>query len=261
MNSRMSRSISPDELQLLIAGYVLNDLSSEEAAIMEQLLEDPEVVQAIEQMQQTLETVYAPPEVQPSPQLRAAVMRVFEAEMTAAKIPHRVAPLAPAAPVVWLPGWVKALGIAKAILIVALSISNFILWRSLQAQQAQVQPEALVFSLQPTDALSAPAEVVVKINPDTLQGTLNVKNLPPLEPGKVYVLWTVVAPNAPFTTDAKNAILTQVFTAEEQGNQSQQLILPRVFQNPDLVKAVAVTVEDATAPQQHNSSPILIQRL
>lgn len=262
----MSRSIPPEELQLLMAGYVLNDLTDEEAAVVETLLVNPEMTQAIAQMQSTLEQVYSPPEVQPPPHLRDAVLKAFHATTPNSALTPSTPPLSEVAPVAVLPRWAKALGAIAALLIVSLSVSNYWLWRSLQMRIAQNQPiepvsEILVFSLQPTPSLETPAEVVVRVNPETLQGTLTVENLPPLAPGKVYVLWTVVDPDAPFTTDPKNAILTQVFTVDHPDDQTQAIILPRAFQEPDVVRAIAITVEDATAPQQHKSAPILIEQL
>ncbi len=251
----MNPSTPPDELQQLLAGYVLNNLSDEEAAMVEQLLQDPEVNQSVEQMQAALEAAYAPPEVQPPPHLRQRVMQAFESQV----LPVVVSATPP--PVVLLPRWIKALGAAAAALIVALSVSNYLLWRSLQSQQAQLNQAPLVLSLQPTETLNVPASVMVQLDPDTLQGTLIIENLPPLAPDKVYVLWTVLAPNAPFTTDAKNAILTQVFTVEEPGSQTQPLILPRAFQNLDLIAAIAISIEDAETPQNHESAPILFQPL
>jgi hypothetical protein len=102
----------------------------------------------------------------------------------------------------------------------------------------------------------------VVINPDTLAGSLKVDNLPPLDPGSVYVLWTVVDPNARVTTDEKNAILTAVFTVDENGQVSQPIDLPAVYRrDPGLIRAVAITQESADVPQAHRSKPILIQRL
>ncbi|MDX2211850.1 MAG: anti-sigma factor [Oculatellaceae cyanobacterium bins.114] len=250
----MSQPIPPEELQLLIAGYILNDLNDEEAAIVETLLDDPEIAKSVRHMQRTLEMTYDPPEVHPPAHLRESVMKNANRLTDLPFQTNDVVPLTK------LPRWVKGLGAVAATLIIGLSISNYWLWRSLQTQQAQTQQAPLVLALQPTDNLDAPASVLVEVNPDTLQGTLMVENLPPLEPGKVYVLWTVLTPDAPFTTDAKNAILTQVFTVEA-GNQMQPLIFPKAFQDLNWVKAIAITIEDSAEPQRHNSVPILIRQL
>ena len=68
-------------------------------------------------------------------------------------------------------------------------------------------------------------------------------------------------PNVPVTTDEKGAILTAVFTVDADGAQTQEIDLPRVFESVEDVKAIAVSVESADAPQKHQSSPILSEQL
>ncbi|MEO1621344.1 MAG: anti-sigma factor, partial [Cyanobacteria bacterium J06632_3] len=87
------------------------------------------------------------------------------------------------------------------------------------------------------------------------------EGLPTLSPDQVYVLWTVVKPNTPATTDHKDAILTTVFTVDDSGNQTQEIALPSVFEDVNSVKAVAISIESSTAPEEHEASPILIKRL
>ncbi|NEP20277.1 MAG: hypothetical protein F6J97_25925 [Leptolyngbya sp. SIO4C1] len=67
--------------------------------------------------------------------------------------------------------------------------------------------------------------------------------------------------DAAYTTDDKNAILTEVFTVNDQALLSEQILVPRAFRDADLVEAVAITIEDAEAPQRHESAPILIKQL
>jgi len=248
----MKPPLSPDEIQTLIAGYVLYDLTPEEAELFEQLLaEDPAIATAVTQMQQALELAYGEPEMAPSPALQA---RILASSTTA--IPPTAAPPLRRSRRPWVPLW----NVAAAALIVGLSVSNYGLWQSLQATRQQLaQSESLILTLQPTTD-EVPGTVTVALNRDNLQGTLTVENLPPLPPEKVYVLWTVLQPNAPFTTDPKNAILTQVFTVDASGQGIESIVLPAAFQT-SAVEAIAITVEDATAPQLHRSQPILLQRL
>jgi hypothetical protein len=137
------------------------------------------------------------------------------------------------------------------------------LWRALQATRNQMQAaDVLTVSLEPAAGSSAEAATaMVRLDLDNLEATLDVDNLPPLPEGQVYVLWTVLQPNAPFTTDDKNAILTEVFTAENQGDGGVAISLPGVYRDLDWIKAIAITVEAADSPQQHRSSPILIEML
>jgi hypothetical protein len=105
------------------------------------------------------------------------------------------------------------------------------------------------------------ASAIVEVDPNALAAKLEVKNLPPLSPGKVYALWTVLKPNAPFTTDDKSAILTEVFQVDDRGNFSQVIVVPPAFRSQNLVTKVAITVEDAGEPQRHTGSPIMITGL
>ncbi|NJN29062.1 MAG: hypothetical protein HC824_00235 [Synechococcales cyanobacterium RM1_1_8] len=256
----------------------------------------------IAQTEASLEATYWPAELSPPPQLRDATLAAFAAATASDAasvdpledevaqainqpvmqavmgIDNQIPPLETISRAALLPRWAKVVGAIAAAAIAALAGSNYWLWRSLQNQsqllQAAIQAEEVAQSslrqvaLQPTDGLSqivtdvAAVVVTVDLNSAALTGRLNVKNLPPLEPGQVYVLWTVLTSDAPFTTDDKGAILTQVFRVEGDGKQSQSLSLPQAFQAaPELVEAIAITVEDAAAPQGHRAAPILIKQL
>lgn len=244
----MTKSSSENELQRLMAGYVLYNLTPEEAASLAVLMADnPMIVQEIEQLQKILEQAYAPSVIPPPAHLQE---RLFETA------------LVPSVP--RLRRWrISRWGLLAAGLIVGLGISNAVLWRSLQTMQAQLQPttERTVVLTSAADAIPDTTSVLVEIDPGTYQATLTGENLPALPPGKVYALWTVLQPEAPFTKDAKNAILTQTFTADEQGQVSLQIPLPGVYQNFQWIRAIAITVESAEAPQRHEASPILIETL
>ena len=67
--------MTSEQLQLLIAGYVLGDLNANEAKEFEQLLAtNPAIVREVAAMQQALELSYAPPEVSPPRKLRSQVL-------------------------------------------------------------------------------------------------------------------------------------------------------------------------------------------
>lgn len=254
----MARSMPSEyseHLQLMIAGYVLGDLDADEAMEFEQLLaNDPAIAAEVTQMQSALETAYTPVEVQPPPHLRSAIMAAQATGMNSQRRPSTTV----AKPVRRFP-WNQALGAAAAMVIVALGINNYQLRQALQATQAEMPSETLTYVLQTETVEDASAMVVV--NPDTLEATLTVRNLPPLPVGKVYVLWTVLEQGAPFTVDAKSAILTEVLNVDAQGNVSQTITVPRVYRSEELVSKVAITVEDATAPQRHEGAPVMITSL
>jgi len=249
-------SISEEELQLLIAGYVLGDLSSEEAVQFEQLLaQDPTIAIEVSQMQAVLETTYAPTEVTPPADLRS---RILTAAETQTDQPAIVTPLPKLRRRISLR---SILEIAAAAVIVALGINNYRLSAALQSSQAETQKyAALSYQLQATQTSSSASAKVV-VDPNTLQGKIIVNNLPPLAPGKVYVLWTVLEPSAPFTTDAKDAILTQTFQVNDRGSLTQDITVPVAFRSKELVTKVAVTIEDAAAPQKHVGKPIMVATL
>lgn len=254
----------PSEQQLLMAGYILGDLSPEEAIAFEQLLAaDPSLMQELAQMQQALDLTYGV-EVQPPPHLRDSILKAHQTEqhLQSAASSAAIAPASVRHPSrSWKRIWIGTLGATAAALIVGLSISNYVLWRSLQAlQKPQPAENVLTLSLAATEAnLSGSAQII--IDPATLEAQLQVEGLPPLAEGQVYALWTVVDANAPVTTDEKNAILTDVFTVDAQGNQLKQIALPSVFRDRSLVRAVAISIENASDPQSHRSTPILIEQL
>ncbi|MEN9225354.1 MAG: anti-sigma factor [Thermostichus sp. HHBFW_bins_43] len=248
-------SVSPEALQLWLAGYILGDLSPEEANHLENILKlHPELQQELQALQQTLEMAYEVEELQPPPALRASLLQA-QAEQTV----NPVAPLPSSAPVPkGSPLWLRGIGALAAGLIVALGLGNLYLWRRLQVAQIQEIPtEVLTYELQPT-AETLTGSVTVQVDPNRLQGSLVARDLPPLPEGRVYALWVVLEPGAPFTTDEAGAILTAAFRVDEAGNREQPLHLPPVFQSLEWVRAVAITEEEDGRPQDHQGSPLWI---
>ncbi len=245
----MAMSMPSEELQLLMAGYVLGDLSPDEAAEFERLLgQDPAIAAEVAQLQKALETSYAPPELMPPPHLRAAILAKADEVQSGPTISRTRRFLS----------WRTGLELAAAGLIGALGVNNYRLQQALQISQAETQQyAALTYVLDATRSESQASATVV-VNPNTLEATITVKNLPPLPPGRVYALWTVVKPDAPFTTDRHQAILTEVFQVDAQGEFSQTIAVPKAYRAQEQVAKVAVTIENSDAPQQHTGTPILI---
>lgn len=241
-----------EELQLLIAGYVLGDLSPEEAAEFERLLvQDPAIAEELAQMQKALEIPYTPAEVAPPPHLRSVILdnvRTVNSEIDPPVVPRSRRKLP----------WRSVMEVAAAAIIVALGINNYRLQQALQTAQAETQKYASLTYILDATKTDSQASATVVVNPNNLEATIAVKNLPPLPPGRVYALWTVVKKDAPFTTDDKKAILTEVFQVDERGNFSQTIPVPKAYRSKELVTKVAVTMEDANAPQKHVGSPIMI---
>lgn len=252
----MASSMPSEQLQLLIAGYILGDLDPDEAATFEQLLaENPAMSIEVNRMQKALELAYAPAEVLPPARLRSAVLSPTPPIQSISQPPARATQQTSFSS--GFP-WGKAAGVAAAFLLISLGINNYRLWQTLQTVQAQRQQfEPLTYALKPTSpANSATATVIV--DPNTLEANLIVNDLPLPPPGKVYVLWTVLEEGAPLTTDDKDAILTEVFEVDADGDFAQTISVPDVYRSEALITKVAVTVEDADTPQAHVGSPILI---
>ncbi|MGB3201126.1 MAG: anti-sigma factor, partial [Nodosilinea sp.] len=238
-----------------------------ESATLGRLLRaDPSLQRDLDQMQQALEVVYAGDQMTPPAHLRQAVLSAATAAERETVQPMLTAQGDRTDSALGWGTWRWRLAWTAAVALIAgLSLSHLMLWRTLRLERAQRPSSetitvALSLSEGPENATPGQAQVV--INPDSLAGFLRAENLPPLEPGSVYVLWTVLDPNAPVTVDQKNAILTTVFTVDEQGNVTQPIDLPAVYRHdPSLVRAVAISKEQAAAPQAHQSPPLLIQPL
>lgn len=249
----MSEVVISEDQKLLMAGYVLGDLNQEEGQLLEQLLAaNPHLQTDLAALQQSLEVTYGS-EISPPVRLKSAVLSAVH------PVPERAGNRR------FMLQWaVGGLGMAAALLAAALGLQNYTLRQALQARQsapiAQSETEPLTFELK-AEQNSQSGEVTLIVYPDESSAELRAQGLPPLPEGEVYALWTVVRDDAPVTTDRKNAILTAVFTVDEAGRQSQQITVPGVYRDRSLLKAVAVTIEGAAAPQKHQSDPILIQRL
>lgn len=257
----MSGATSSEHIQLLIAGYVLGDLSSDEAEELARLIrENPALSREINALQEISETTQGITEVAPPAHLKS---RILAPELHK---PHTPAIASPPSSRRIL-SWPLVGGAIAASLILALGINNYRLWVALQVTRtelAQAQSGSppiapLMYSLESAEA-SSPASASVVVDPDTLEAQLTAQNLPALPPEKVYAVWTVPQEDAPVTTDAKGAILTGVFQVEDDSPVSTTLTVPVVYRRPELVAKVAVTVEDAVSPQQHTGSIVLISQ-
>ena len=246
-------SLPPRCEQVLISGYVLGNLSPAEAMLFEEILtEKPEVAQQVIELQQTLELAYFPAEVTPPPTLKAKLLAA-NAALNTSKPAEATANFLTK----WRQklSWGKVLAAISAALILGLSITNYWFWQTLQRASLETpESEKLVYSLQGVDS-EAKAKLIV--NPHKLDATLTVSNLSPLPEGKVYALWTVVGKEAPFTTDSKGAILTEVFQVNNQGEVSKQIAVPRVHRNNQQIQKIAITIENESAPQAHTGSILM----
>lgn len=254
--------LPPECEEQLIAGYVLGDLNPVEAALFEEILaENPELTLQIAELQQALTITYEFPEVLPPSELRTKILaRTANQRNQIAQIARDLDLMANISFILSTKfPWGKVLGAVAAAAVMGLSVANYRLWQTLQQTSLEApESQQLVYKLQGTEEQAAEAKVKLAVNPNKLEGTLSVNDLPPLPPGLVYVLWTVVGNNAPFTTDEKGAILTEVFQVNDEGNLSRNIVVPEAYRTSQTIKKLAVTIEKRAAPQAHQGSILLV---
>ena len=253
----MSTVLPPECEQLLITGYVLGNLSPAEALLLQEMLaENPDLNEQVVAMQEALDLAYAPLEVSPPANLRDRILAAATEQTETVKPVADEQPIA-AIPKSTLP-WSKILGAISLAIITTLGIANYRLWQSVQTAKTtdtktDTQSDRLTYLLSSEDRTNkSTAELIV--NRDRLNATLDANNLPPLPSEKAYALWTVVGKDVPYTTDEKGAILTAVFQVNELGNFSQEIAIPQPHLEPKTVQKIAITVEDVSAPQNHQGS-------
>lgn len=243
--------------QLLISGYVLGDLSPAEALLFEEMLrENPDLREQVTAMQQALDLAYTYPEVKPSDTLRDRILATANSQATEDRLVKPGAVNNSEANSVrgFILSGNKILGAIAIAIIAALSIINYRLWQTIQtANISNTKGDRLVYLLRSQD-LNQKSTAKLIVDPDRLNATLTVDNLPPLPPEKVYALWTVVGKDVPYTTDEKGAILTAVFQVDESGNFTQEIAVPQPHLEPRTIDKIALTIEDISAPQAHQGS-------
>jgi anti-sigma-K factor RskA len=238
--------------QLLITGYVLGDLSPAEAALFAEIVADnPEILERVAEFQRTLEWAYAPPEIAPPPALRAKILN----EAGKKNVPARTSVLDIFNSRIF---WGKVLGGLTVVTIAALGIANYHLWQSLQqAKNENRIIDTVAYTLK-SPKQNELGVVKLMVDPNRLEATLNVINLSPLPSGKVYALWTVVGTDAPYTTDAKGAILTTTFQVNADGTFFQKIAVPPLYRTNRSIDKLAVTIESASAPQTHQGAILFV---
>jgi anti-sigma-K factor RskA len=243
-------TLPPECEQLLIAGYVLGNLSPAEALLFEEMLrENPGVREQVIAMQEAFDLAYAAPEVSPPVGLRDRILTAANAQQTALTTAQASSKINTVTPKSRL---AKILGAIALLTIACLSIANYQLWRSVQTAEVAQVTNQKTYLLQGKDLPTTQVKLIV--NPNQLKGTLIAQNLPPLAAKKVYALWTVVGKDAPYTTDQKGAILTAVFQVDQGGNFTQEIAVPQPHLESKTIEKIALTVEDISAPQNHTGS-------
>jgi Anti-sigma-K factor rskA len=255
----MREPLSPEQIEALMAGYVLGDLSGEETQEFEQILrEDPNLMNRVQRLQETLDVLpYALPEVEPPPNLRDAILA---ATATAPQ---------PARSISRLP-WGKLVASIAALVAIALGLDNYRLRQDLQvarqdlndaltqvktAQQRETvinvlqQPDTRVFSLAGTDKANK-ASGSIAIDSQDKRAVIVFKNLPTPPEGQIYRLWAII--------DNKK-IACADFKATQQGNVLEEFALPAEACSTNN-STLAVTLEPFPAPPQPVGPAVMVER-
>ncbi|MGF1519696.1 MAG: anti-sigma factor domain-containing protein [Nodosilinea sp.] len=192
----MNSTTLPENWRSLLAGYVLNDLTTEETALVEQWLEQyPEVASELEALATTWESLpTALTPVTPPPGLRD---RILSAAQTPA--PEPALELAPE-PVIRRRRWpwgqmVLALSwVATVIALAAALQENQRLRLALLQQEAVVasfsQPANQLYTLGGTE-VEPQANARLVVSPTDQTALIVTTDLPPLGADQVYRLWAL----------------------------------------------------------------------
>lgn len=228
----MIRSTNDPDRTDLVAGYILDDLSPEEAARLNQALaESPQLYEEIESFQEAFSLLpYDMPILEPSARLKDKILSAASQPITGASLESshdNVVPLANPSHRSWK-RWIPAISTSiAAIAVIALGINQVLLGRQfqqtaalqqqleatntelkrlkseLQANQATIarlsEPNTQVFSLvgatsNPKNGRLATARLFAKPGDDTV--TLVAQDLPKLSDNQIYRLWAVATPKS-----------------------------------------------------------------
>lgn len=227
----MIRSTNDPDRTDLVAGYILDDLSPEEAVSLNQALaESPQLYEEIESFQEAFSLLpYDMPILEPSARLKDKIISAASQPIYGASLesPHsNVVPLANPSHRSWK-RWIPAISTSiAAVAVIALGINQVLLGRQfqqtaalqqqleatntelkrlsseLQANQATIarlsEPNTQVFSLvgatsNPKNGRLATARLLAK--PGDLTVTLVAQDLPKLPNNQIYRLWAVATPS------------------------------------------------------------------
>ncbi|MEO1432957.1 MAG: anti-sigma factor [Cyanobacteria bacterium J06633_8] len=234
----------PSNWEALITGYVLSDLTPEEAALVKQYLETyPELACEVESLQATLALFpLSLPESKPPEGLRSQILRAAEKDLSTTVETEKTPPISqsPNLPITSPKPWLKIAGVAALGLIASLGFFNYRLHQRLataetdlsnyrlQAELAKTQQELFHYQetlsvlKQPNNRLLTLKSITPDISssgslviaPNSEAAILTLKNLPDLAEDKVYRLWAFVDGKkvkcAKFNPDSQGKVLQKI---------------------------------------------------
>ncbi|MGB3692797.1 MAG: anti-sigma factor [Spirulinaceae cyanobacterium] len=185
-----------DNLEELLAGYVLGDLDEAECTwLKQQLANNPELLEQIEQLQETLALVpYGLPSQTPSPELRELILATAQRQQFSSKAGFSFT----------LQGWGWLVAAFATLGAICLGIDDYYLRQQLAFNQEKLQQQKELITLlrQPNNSLVAlrginrlqGASGSLFIVPEQQKAVLTLQNLDSLPGNQVYRLWAV-SPN------------------------------------------------------------------
>ncbi|NJR15516.1 MAG: anti-sigma factor [Calothrix sp. CSU_2_0] len=214
----MNKSFDSEYIKNLAAGFVVDDLSPEEAEEFRLLLDEhPELIAEIEDLQEVLrQIVDGFIEVEPPADLlgkiisQAEVMTTQQSNINDIPIQQQNNLTIPKKS----PRWTKIAGSIAALFVVVLGVDNYRLRQSLsvvttdnqklrqdfaQAQDVKnllQNSQTRLFTFEAVNSknnIPDNASGSIVINPQKQKAVMVFQNLPAPPPGNVYLLWTIVA--------------------------------------------------------------------
>jgi anti-sigma-K factor RskA len=235
-----------ENLQELVAGHVLGNLTPEEAETLQQLLTaHPSIAAEMQLMQEVLAAMpYGLPAVEPPQHLRSNILAA-----TQPPAPRRVIRW-------WKTAALASSSIAALVVMTVLGVDNYQLRQRLSSTQARLvdaryylgttqaqvdqqqqlvttlqQPSTKLIALRGMDPFSNAAGNLI-VSPNQRESILILQHLPILPPGQSYQLWSVVK-------DKKLAAGN--FNADADGQVFVKVAIDQMARVPNLIVTVEVT--------------------
>lgn len=220
---------TPHYREELIAGYVLGNLSPQEASEFRRLLaEYPELRLEVDQLQETLELLaYELPQVAAPQHLRTAILAASESRLS----PPRYL------------SWSKVWATVAVVCAIALSIDNYMIRRELAGFRDAISvlqhPETYLFNVQGQgNAANATGSILMNLDDST--AVVAVQNLPLPPQGQAYWLWAIV--------DGKMQRCGQ-FNVLNSNSSFDQISMPsEIYQEGSEVSKLLITLESSQTP-------------
>jgi anti-sigma-K factor RskA len=256
-------------MEELLAGYVLGNLTPEEVAeVNELLISHPELLAEITSLQETLSLLpLSLPEASPSPSLRSRLLAQTQVQVERESTIDAAIPMGMRTAVAEIPQlrrqlwssrniWLAILGSLVAIYTVGLGIDNYRLRQELASARSDLDRyrDAVALLRQPDNRLLAlkgmgatpTASGSITIAPSSQTAMLVVQNLSVLPKGKVYRLWAMSNGQkidcAEFVPDAQGKVLLQIPLDRFSSSMVQ----------------VAITIEPSQRTQQPTGEMVMI---